>query len=320
MLLIDGVKYNLWRLVEEEQLESMIKEHSKEIFGKDSVYFDLKQKLISKAGVASIPDGYVISFSKPFDWYIVEVELSNHPLHEHITNQLNKFMTGMKNPSTQKELVDTLYKEIDNNKLLRAFVENMIGSTEIKGFLYDLIPKTPKIVVVIEEKGDKVQEACDGLKVEPIVREFKTFVREDAENVHAHLFEPIVMPKIVTEKPFVEVEKAELKLGEVKIGDTLEQEVKTTSPRTYAYFPLPKNRRRFFPGYKVEFILETDIGDIKTRVSGARAGTPIGDPDGGVTVQGGLREWYNKHPELTVGRKVRFECIEPYKKYKLLVV
>jgi len=200
MLIIDGVKYNLRKPADEKQLEEMVKEHAKEIFGKNSVYFDLKQKLTSKAGIVSIPDGYVISLSKPFEWFIVEGELSEHPLHEHITNQLNKFVTGVKNPYTQKELVDALYDEIANDKLLRVYIESTIGSPEIKGFLYDLILKPPKIVVVIEEKGDEVIEACDGLKVEPIVVDFKTYVRENAENVHAHLFEPLYAFEKIPEK------------------------------------------------------------------------------------------------------------------------
>lgn len=208
MLIIDGVRYNLWVPKEEKQLEEMVKEHAKEIFGKDSIYFDLKQKLTSKSGVVSIPDGYVISLSKPFEWYVVEVELSNHPLHDHITTQLNNFWVSVKHPNTQRELINALYNEIDNDKLLKVFTENKIGSPEIKGFLYDLISKQPRIVVVIEEKGDKVQEACEGLKVEPVVVEFKTYLREDAPNVHAHLFDSLVSPKIIeavapTEKPTI---------------------------------------------------------------------------------------------------------------------
>lgn len=169
----------------------MIIEHSKEIFGKDSVYFDRKHKLKSVSGVVSIPDGYVLSLSKPFRWYIVEGELSSHPLHEHITGQLNKFYVGIKNLNTQRELIDAMHKEIDGDKVLRAYVETMIGSAEIKGFLLDLISGQPEIVVIIEEMGDKVREACEGLRAVPIVKEFKTFVREDAPNVHAHLFEPL---------------------------------------------------------------------------------------------------------------------------------
>ena len=62
MLLIDGVKYDLWTPKEEKQLEEMVKEHSKEIFGKDSIYFDLKQKLTSKAGVEEIAKCYVVNY------------------------------------------------------------------------------------------------------------------------------------------------------------------------------------------------------------------------------------------------------------------
>jgi len=94
---------------------------------------------------------------------------------------------------------------------LRVYIESEIGSPEIKGFLYDLISKQPRIVVIIEEKGDKVQEACEGLKVEPVVVEFKIYLREDAPNVHAHLFDSLVPSKMTervtpTEKPTIKGE------------------------------------------------------------------------------------------------------------------
>ena len=191
MILIDGVKFNLFVPEDEKQLEEMVKEHAKEIFGQDTVYFDLKQKIISKSGIGSIPDGYVIDLSRSA-WYIVEVELSSHPLHEHVTGQLNRFWVGIKNLNAQRELIDALHKEIVNDKILRAYVESKIGA-EIKGFLLDLISRTPKIVVIVEEMGKKVEEACDGLKAEPTIVEFKTFARENAQNIHAHLFEPLTV-------------------------------------------------------------------------------------------------------------------------------
>jgi predicted small metal-binding protein len=190
-ILIDGVKYRLKKPADERELEEAVKEHSKEIFGQDSIYFDLKHKLSSKAGVTSIPDGYVLSLSEPYKWYIVEVELSYHPLHEHITTQLNSFYVGIKNVSTQKELVDLLYREISDDKRLKAYVVDTIGTPEVKSFLSDLISESPKITVIIEEMGEQVREACDGLKVDPIVRDFKTYVKEKAPNIQAHLFNPI---------------------------------------------------------------------------------------------------------------------------------
>jgi hypothetical protein len=324
MILIDGVKYRLWTPKDEEkEFHPMIKEHSKEIFGENSLYFDIKHKLISKSGIGSIPDAYVITLSKPYKWYVIENELASHSIYDHIVKQLTKFINGLRNPKSRNDILEALDYEIRTDKVLKAHVEKMIGSPETFRFLSKLLSHPPNIVVVIDELNEEVREACQSLRYETQFVEFKTFVREDAENVHAHLFEPIytiVKPEVAKEESFVEVKKAELELGEVKAGDTLELVINTQSHRKYALFYIPKNRRRFFPGYKIDFILETDIGEIKTRVSGGRADMPIGDLDGGDYFSAGLREWYNKHPELTIGRKVRFECIEPYKRYRLVIV
>lgn len=92
------------------------------------------------------------------------------------------------------------------------------------------------------------------------------------------------------------------------------------SPRRWALIRVPRKNRHFFPGFKVYFDLETDTGAIRTRVTSAPRGTPVGDPSGGVYIQGGLRPWYNSHPELKSGDRLRFEALEPGKRYRLSIV
>lgn len=92
------------------------------------------------------------------------------------------------------------------------------------------------------------------------------------------------------------------------------------SPRRWALIPVPRKKRRFFPGYKVYFDLETDTGAITTRVVSAPKGTPLGDLNGGAYIQGGLRPWYNSHPELKPGDRLRFEALEPGKRYRLSIL
>jgi len=92
------------------------------------------------------------------------------------------------------------------------------------------------------------------------------------------------------------------------------------TPRRWALIPIPKDKRSFFPGYKVPFQLVTDIGDITTRVTSAPKGTPVGDPNGGAYIQGQLRRWYDNHLELKDGAKLRIETSEPGKRYKLSIV
>jgi hypothetical protein len=67
MLIVDGVKYKLWTPKDEEkEFHPLILKCSKEIFGEKSIYFDIKQKMLSKTGIGSIPDGYVIDFTNLF--------------------------------------------------------------------------------------------------------------------------------------------------------------------------------------------------------------------------------------------------------------
>lgn len=91
------------------------------------------------------------------------------------------------------------------------------------------------------------------------------------------------------------------------------------TPRKFALLPVPKSKRWFFPGYKVYFDLETEDEIIKTRITSAPNGTPVGDPDAGAYIQGGLKPWYEKHPELKPGDKLHFETLERGKRYKLSI-
>ena len=105
------------------------------------------------------------------------------------------------------------------------------------------------------------------------------------------------------------------------LGNAIVIELKSVEPkRRHALIPIPRVKRRFFPGFKVGFTLITDAGMVTTRITSAPEGTPIGDPAAGAYIQGNLRDWYDHHPELEPGQKLRFEAVEPGQKYKLTVL
>ena len=62
------------------------------------------------------------------------------------------------------------------------------------------------------------------------------------------------------------------------------------------------------------------MGVITTRISSGKAETPIGDPMEGKRIQGGLRLWYDKHPELKDGATLVIKELEPKKKYGLEIL
>jgi len=197
MLLIDGVKYEKWTPASEDEFEQLVKEHAKDIFGEESIYIDIKHKLRTKSGIGSIPDGYVIILGDQPHWHIVEVELSSHPLYEHIVPQVSKFINSIKNPSTQKDIVDALYQEIDSDEFLKLRLRKATGATETYKFLADLLSKLPVVTIIIEKHTEQLDEAISALAHSQIkVVEFQTFIRAGVGLVvHAHLFEPLYKPR-----------------------------------------------------------------------------------------------------------------------------
>jgi hypothetical protein len=198
MLLIDGVKYKLWTPGDEEkEFHPLVKKNYKHIFGEDAIYFDLKQKLSSKSGLAGIPDAYVISLTKPKGWYVVENELSSHDVYRHIVGQVTEFMDLIDELENQRELVQIFCNEIEGDKELEGFVKKRVN-TEVFRFLTELLSTQPKIALIVDKITPELNKALNRLNkiANTEVVELQTYAREDAENVQAYLFEPLHVPEI----------------------------------------------------------------------------------------------------------------------------
>jgi predicted transport protein len=191
LLIIDGIRYKLWiPKNEKKDLHPLIRKCFKYIFGEDSFYFAVKHKIKATPSVASIPDAYVINLSRA-ELYVVEIELASHSVYDHIVKQLTKFINGIENQDSKRQIVDMLYKEINSDPVLRVIIQKAIGTTDIHYFLSELLSKMPRIVIIVDKKTDDIEKACKSLKYQPNIIEFKTFVREDAPSVQAHIFEPL---------------------------------------------------------------------------------------------------------------------------------
>jgi predicted transport protein len=195
-ILIDGVTYRLVTPRDEAAIEKSIQENSHHIFGENSFYFDVKKVIRSKAGIASIPDGYVILFEPKPSWCIIEVELASHPLYEHLIPQLSKFNRGIADTQTRKKLADVLYEAFNNDDVLKAQLKQQIKTGEIYKFISDLVSEEPLIVVAIDQVTQELHEALSDIRGDVRVLEFRTFRREEiSDEVNAYVFEPIVEAK-----------------------------------------------------------------------------------------------------------------------------
>lgn len=207
IILKDGVRYIDYEYASENELEKMVIEHYKEIFGKDALFFD-KQMMKTKTGIKAKTDGFIISPDEK-RWYILEVELSNHPLYEHIVPQITKFNQAYKSYETRKKITKAFNEDIKSSVEKEMVIQSK-GIKEIHEFLTELVDSKPIIAILINVKTEELEEVCETLPFETRIIEFKTFVRENVGlEVHIHLFETLtkILPPGKKEKKKIEVKE-----------------------------------------------------------------------------------------------------------------
>jgi hypothetical protein len=187
VLTVDGVEYIEHEPDSERELEECVQQHAFRLFEEKAIYLPIKTKLKSHSGIASIPDAFVLNLSS-LKWSIVEVELSTHPLHRHIFEQLSRFTLSHNNPQSRKDLVETFYNAITDDPILETTVKLQIGSGEIHRTLTKLIDQTPSIIVIIDKKTQGLEEVCANLSLNTKVIEFKIYKRKDSGIKTAFLF------------------------------------------------------------------------------------------------------------------------------------
>ena len=188
IIIKDNIKYLPHHYKSEDELEAFVKEYIEVIFGSGSLFFE-KNKIESKTGIGSIPDGFVLSLTED-KWFVVEVELSDHPLYNHIVPQLTKFYSAIKNYATRRKLIDAFYDEIGTNAQLEYKFKSSGIKKELYKVLTDIINKTPDIVIIIDAKTKELEEICETLPFSVKVLVFETYYRENS-NVPVHLFETL---------------------------------------------------------------------------------------------------------------------------------
>jgi len=112
---INDRKFELTRFKNEGDLEKAVLGLAEDIFGKKSIYIDLKKKVKNKnVSFANIPDGYLLDFRSRIKLWIVENELSEHDSFKHIGVQLLKFATQFSEGSFAVK--EFLNEYINNNR------------------------------------------------------------------------------------------------------------------------------------------------------------------------------------------------------------
>ena len=177
---------------DENELEKAVVDKSREIFGVESLYIDVKRKIKGKrVGFTNIPDGYVIDFRESPRLWVVENELSTHDSFNHIGIQLLKFATQFSEGSyALKELI---LKHIESDLNIKSIVQKLSsrrGFSNISLALDQAIFKNEYgFVVVIDEVSEELYQVTRELARQP---ELVTIVKYESGKETIYLVDELL--------------------------------------------------------------------------------------------------------------------------------
>jgi hypothetical protein len=152
-IILKNSEYSLYDFDNEADFEKAVIENQKYLFGKDSIYVDVKRR-IGKDNHRSIPDAFIIDFYDPKkpQLYIVENEIASHDVYAHISEQVVRF--GTSTVTSANQIRNMLIKAIENKPETKKEIENYLPQTVFKTvteLMLFLTESDIKIVIAINE-------------------------------------------------------------------------------------------------------------------------------------------------------------------------
>lgn len=231
---------------------------------------------------------------------------------------------------------EQLKEDINLNILFNLLSRENLKTKKVKEYIIareqqimETYSKIEEIKAQFNDKKISLSEQKEMLihKVDEIQTEIRK-ITDDINNIDSE--KKSVINKILKEigLPYIRETLQEISPSQVqeirtqnvlsRFADKIEIRLnKIHTPRTWGLIPVAKDIRSFFPGYNVDFILQTDIGDRTVHVTSSATDTKLGDPEAGSYITGGLKDWYRKHHQLKDGDIIIIEVIEPKRKYRL---
>ena len=188
-LLFNDKVYSYHEYKLEKEFEKDIILNSKQIFGSNSVYIDIKKRIGDN--IVTIPDAYLIDFSFKADprLYIIENELSSHDPYKHIGSQILKFAISYK--ASGRKIKKFLYDNLTQNKDIQKTVQKGFKKANyrnIDAFLDSIIFDKPvSAIVIIDKSTSELENVLSQLTLDTDIIEFQTFI---SNNEKIHKFTP----------------------------------------------------------------------------------------------------------------------------------
>ena len=165
MILFADRKFVTSTFDNEAEIERVVIDNAEFIFGPD--YIMLPKSLIKSAdGSGTIPNGFAIDFASR-RWFIVEAELSAHPVWTHIAPQVSKQIVAAQQPASRKLLIEVVVNRVREDSQLKNRIEELgIDEIDIRQVVTEIIESPPIVGIPIDHVSIDLREWAQTLKNE----------------------------------------------------------------------------------------------------------------------------------------------------------
>lgn len=178
IIYIDNKEFKEEAFSSEKELELAVCQLSEQIFGRNSVYLDIKKRIKNKKNsFINIPDAYVLTFEGEPKLWVIENELSSHDSLRHVGIQMLQFASQFTEGSF--EIKTILAEAINNSVEIKDKITQLIKNdfSNLSEALDHLVYKNDYgFVVVIDEITDDLPRITGELARRPELLRFKKYV------------------------------------------------------------------------------------------------------------------------------------------------
>ena len=185
-ILIDDKEFLESAFKTENELEKIVVKNYEKIFGEKTYYFDLKKGMRHKKGdLLTIPDGYLLRFSREPSLTIIENELSTHDIVRHIGLQFVRFNSALTDTS-KYQVRKFLINYLKENPKEEEKVQKLLSETSYKDSLslLDQVTMEQEIgfAIVIDKTTEELERVVSPFHPEIIV--IKKYQNQNAELIY----------------------------------------------------------------------------------------------------------------------------------------
>ena len=185
-ILIDDKEFLESTFKTENELEKIVVKNYEKIFGEKTYYFDLKKGMRHKKGdLLTIPDGYLLRFSREPSLTIIENELSTHDIVRHIGLQFVRFNSALTDTS-KYQVRKFLINYLKENPKEEEKVQKLLSETSYKDSpsLLDQVTMEQEIgfAIVIDKTTEELERVVSPFHPEIIV--IKKYQNQNKELIY----------------------------------------------------------------------------------------------------------------------------------------